>query len=69
MPRRCKYTRSTFMFPDEQDLEGHFDAETQFLEGFFAHLGPDGGNAFVLGSKLRGRGLHSSTFQLNLSRF
>mmetsp|Transcript_33607 Transcript_33607/g.53897 ORF Transcript_33607/g.53897 Transcript_33607/m.53897 type:complete len:992 (+) Transcript_33607:533-3508(+) len=54
VPRRCKYTRSTFLFPDEQPLDGDFDAETTFLEEHFGRLGPDGGNAFVLGSKLRG---------------
>ena len=53
-PRRCKYTRSTFLFPDEQDRRGDFDAETAFLEEYFGTLGPDGGNAFVLGSKTRG---------------
>mmetsp|Transcript_26577 Transcript_26577/g.65160 ORF Transcript_26577/g.65160 Transcript_26577/m.65160 type:complete len:492 (-) Transcript_26577:174-1649(-) len=53
-PRRVKYTRSTFLFPDEQPLDGCFDAESAFLEAHFGHLGPDGGNAFVLGSKLRG---------------
>lgn len=53
-PRRCKYTRSTFLFPDEQPMAGDFDAETAFLEEHFGNLGPDGGNAFVLGSKLRG---------------
>ena len=54
VPRRVKYTRSTFLFPDEQPMGGDFDKETEFLEEHFGSLGPDGGNAFVLGSKLRG---------------
>ena len=53
-PRRCKYTRSTFLFPDEQPMGGNFDEETKVLESYFGGLGPDGGNSFVLGSKLRG---------------
>ncbi len=52
-PRRAKYTRSTFMWPDEQPLEGNFDKEVEFLEQHFGALG-DGGNAFVLGSKTKG---------------
>lgn len=52
-PRRAKYTRSTFMWPDEQPLEGDFDREVDFLETHFGALG-DGGNAFVLGSKTKG---------------
>ena len=52
-PRRAKYTRSTFMWPDEQPLEGDFDKEVEFLERHFGALG-DGGNAFVLGSKTKG---------------
>ena len=54
VPRRVKYTRSTFLFPDEQPMGGDFEKETEFLEEHFGSLGPDGGNAFVLGSKLRG---------------
>ena len=53
-PRRVKYTRSTFLFPDEQPMRGDFDRETAFLEEHFGAMAPGGGNAFVLGSKLRG---------------
>ena len=53
-PRRVKYTRSTFDRPEEQPLEGCFTRETEFLERHFGELGPDGGNAFVLGSKNKG---------------
>ena len=53
-PRRVKYTRSTFDRPEEQPLEGCFKRETEFLETHFGRLGPDGGNAFVLGSATKG---------------
>ena len=53
-PRRVKYTRSTFDRPEDQPLEGCFTRETEFLEKHFGALGPDGGNAFVLGSKNKG---------------
>ena len=53
-PRRVKYTRSTFDRPEEQPLEGCFKRETEFLETHFGALGPDGGNAFVLGSANKG---------------
>lgn len=53
-PRRVKYTRSTFDRPEEQPLEGCFARETAFLERLFGALGPDGGNAFVLGSATKG---------------
>ena len=52
-PRRVKHTRSTFLFPDEQPMRGD-DRETAFLEEHFGAMAPGGGNAFVLGSKLRG---------------
>ena len=53
-PRRVKYTRSTFDRPEEQPLEGCFARETAVLERLFGALGPDGGNAFVLGSATKG---------------
>ena len=53
-PRRVKYTRSTFDRPLDQPLDGCFTRETEFLEQHFGALGPDGGNAFVLGSKNKG---------------
>ena len=53
-PRRVKYTRSTFDRPEEQPLDGCFARETAFLERLFGALGPDGGNAFVLGSATKG---------------
>ena len=53
-PRRVKYTRSTFDRPEEQPLDGCFARETAFLEEHFGALGPDGGNAFVLGSANKG---------------
>jgi hypothetical protein len=49
-PRRCKYSRASFLFPDEQPApyrEG-FDYEARFLRTHFGHLG-NGGSAYVLG--------------------
>jgi len=59
MKARCvKYSRSTFMWPEKQPLGGNFDKEVEILDGHFRALSPDGGDSFVLGSKLRGAQWH-----------
>eukprot|EP00271_Cylindrocystis_brebissonii_P000221 TRINITY_DN1025_c0_g1_i1.p1 TRINITY_DN1025_c0_g1~~TRINITY_DN1025_c0_g1_i1.p1 ORF type:complete len:960 (+),score=154.59 TRINITY_DN1025_c0_g1_i1:653-3532(+) len=58
VPRRCKYTRGTFLFPDAQPAPyNSFAGETQLLEKHFGHLG-GGGKAFVLGDTLRSPNWH-----------
>lgn len=52
-PRRCKYSRASYLFPEAQ-LAPHrsFDEESMFLEQHFGALG-GGGHAYVLGDALR----------------
>jgi ornithine decarboxylase len=58
-PRRCKYSRASFLFPDQQPTpyrEG-FDQEARFLRTHFGHLG-NGGSAYVLGDMFNGLQWH-----------
>ena len=58
-PRRCKYSRASFLFPEQQPApyrEG-FDYEARFLKTHFGHLG-NGGSAYVLGDMFNGLQWH-----------
>lgn len=58
-PRRCKYSRASFLFPEQQPApykEG-FDYEARFLRTHFGHLG-NGGSAYVLGDMFNGLQWH-----------
>lgn len=51
-PKRCRYTRGTFMFPESQPvLHRDFSSEAQYLDQYFGGLG-NGGKAYVLGDAL-----------------
>lgn len=55
---RCKFTRASFLFPDQQPHpHNHFDDETVFLRKHFGHIG-NGGSAYVLGDKFQGLQWH-----------
>mmetsp|Transcript_29250 Transcript_29250/g.95321 ORF Transcript_29250/g.95321 Transcript_29250/m.95321 type:complete len:906 (-) Transcript_29250:30-2747(-) len=57
-PARVRYSRACYAFPEEQPRpHGSFDDEVAFLETQFGHLG-DGGEAYVLGTSLRGLRWH-----------
>lgn len=58
-PRRCKYTRASFLFPDQQ-LHPHtgFDDEVSFLDKLFGQLDPAGRQAYVLGEDQHGLQWH-----------
>ncbi|GBF89555.1 S-adenosylmethionine decarboxylase [Raphidocelis subcapitata] len=58
-PRRCKYSRASFLFPEQQPTpyrEG-FEGEARFLRSHFGHLG-NGGSAYVLGDMFNGLQWH-----------
>eukprot|EP00271_Cylindrocystis_brebissonii_P008656 TRINITY_DN23128_c0_g1_i1.p1 TRINITY_DN23128_c0_g1~~TRINITY_DN23128_c0_g1_i1.p1 ORF type:complete len:942 (+),score=228.61 TRINITY_DN23128_c0_g1_i1:548-3373(+) len=53
LPRRCKYTRGSFIFPEAQPApHDSFTSEAKLLDKHFGHLS-GGGKAFVLGNALR----------------
>lgn len=57
-PRRCKFSRASFLFPDKQPApHTSFDDETIFLRKYFGDLG-NGGSAYVLGDKFQGLQWH-----------
>ncbi|MCO5565222.1 hypothetical protein L7F22_018895 [Adiantum nelumboides] len=54
----CKYTRSSFLFPEEQPYpHGSFSQEVEYLEGFFGKLG-SGSKAYVLGDPCQRQNWH-----------
>jgi S-adenosylmethionine decarboxylase proenzyme len=58
-PRRCKYSRASFLFPEQQPApyRDGFDVEARFLRSHFGHLG-NGGSAYVLGDMFNGLQWH-----------
>lgn len=58
-PVRCKFSRATFLFP-EQQLFPHtsFDDEVQFLDSQFANVIGSNGKAYVLGHPYEGLQWH-----------
>lgn len=57
-PRRCKFSRASFLFPEQQHFpHTSFDDETAFLRQYFGHLGT-GGSAYTLGDKFHGLQWH-----------
>jgi S-adenosylmethionine decarboxylase proenzyme len=58
-PRRCKYSRASFLFPEQQPApySDGFDSEARFLRTHFGHLG-NGGSAYVLGDMFNGLQWH-----------
>lgn len=57
---RCKYTRASFLFPENQPApySGGFEEEVAFLNQHFGHLHPEGGQAYVLGESFQGLQWH-----------
>jgi len=56
---RCRYSRASYLFPDQQPGEHKFFSdEAQFLDSHFGHLGLEGGRAHVLGDPLKGLQWH-----------
>lgn len=57
---RCKYTRASFLFPEQQPApHGNFDAEAAYLNTHFGHLEETGqGQAYVLGEQDQGLQWH-----------
>ncbi|KAI5074903.1 hypothetical protein GOP47_0010864 [Adiantum capillus-veneris] len=54
----CKYTRSSFLFPEEQPYpHGTFNQEVEYLEGVFGKLG-FGSKAYVLGDPCKRQNWH-----------
>lgn len=52
LPRRCKYSRASFLFPERQPSpHTNFDEETEFLRATFGSLGNECG--YVLGCKFQ----------------
>lgn len=57
-PRRCKYSRASFLFPEQQPFpHTSFEHEAFFLRQHFGHLG-NGGSAYVLGDMFNGLQWH-----------
>ncbi|GFH29354.1 S-adenosylmethionine decarboxylase proenzyme, partial [Haematococcus lacustris] len=58
-PRRCKYSRASFLFPDQQSHpHTSFDDEVAFLDKLFGQLDPNGRQAYVLGEDQHGLQWH-----------
>ncbi|PNH10116.1 S-adenosylmethionine decarboxylase proenzyme [Tetrabaena socialis] len=58
-PRRCKYTRASFLFPENQPFPyTAFEHEVGFLDGHFGPMCANGGTAFVLGEPYQGLQWH-----------
>jgi len=58
-PVRCKFSRATFLFPDQQHFpHTSFDDEVQFLDSQFAEPIGSAGNAYVLGDPDEGLQWH-----------
>lgn len=60
MSTRCKYTRASFLFPENQPApySAGFEEEVAFLNQHFGHLQPEGGQAYVLGETYQGLQWH-----------
>eukprot|EP00775_Hariotina_reticulata_P009401 gene9401-9565_t len=57
-PRRCKYSRASFLFPEQQPFpHTSFEHEAYFLRQHFGHMG-NGGSAYVLGDMFNGLQWH-----------
>ncbi|DBA97123.1 TPA: Mitochondrial 2-oxoadipate and 2-oxoglutarate transporter, variant 2 [Trebouxia sp. C0004] len=57
-PKRCKYSRASFLYPHHQPEEYQcFDQEVAYLKQHFGELG-HGGNAYVLGDASNGLQWH-----------
>lgn len=55
---RCKFSRASFLFPQQQLFpHTNFDDESLFLRSLFGHLG-NGGAAYVLGDRFNGLQWH-----------
>jgi S-adenosylmethionine decarboxylase proenzyme len=55
---RCKYSRASFLFPEQQPFPyTSFDQEAMYLRKHFGHLG-GGGSAYVLGDMFNGLQWH-----------
>lgn len=61
-PRRCKFTRASFLFP-EQQLYPHCSPKNEFdyLQKYFGHLQPGGGQAVIVGELSDGLQWHVYT--------
>ncbi|GIL89373.1 hypothetical protein Vretimale_18707 [Volvox reticuliferus] len=58
-PRRCKYTRASFLFPENQPFPyTAFEHEVGFLNEHFGAMCANGGTAFVLGEPYQGLQWH-----------
>lgn len=57
---RCKYTRASFLFPENQPAPYcvGFEEEAAFLNQHFGHLQADGGQAYILGEPSQGLQWH-----------
>ncbi|KXZ45202.1 hypothetical protein GPECTOR_57g492 [Gonium pectorale] len=58
-PRRCKYTRASFLFPENQPFPyTAFEHEVGFLDEHFAAVASNGSTAFLLGEPYQGLQWH-----------
>ncbi|GFR40826.1 hypothetical protein Agub_g1301 [Astrephomene gubernaculifera] len=58
-PRRCKYTRASFLFPENQPFPyTAFEHEVGFLDEHFGPMSANGSTAFVLGEPYQGLQWH-----------
>ncbi|GLC45172.1 hypothetical protein PLESTB_000427700 [Pleodorina starrii] len=58
-PRRCKYNRASFLFPENQPFPyTAFEHEVGFLDEHFGAMCANGGTAFVLGEPYQGLQWH-----------
>ncbi|KAG2436929.1 hypothetical protein HXX76_006448 [Chlamydomonas incerta] len=58
-PRRCKYTRASFLFPENQPFPyTAFEHEVGFLDEHFGAMCANGGTAFMLGEPYQGLQWH-----------
>uniref|UniRef100_A0A7S0R6E5 S-adenosylmethionine decarboxylase proenzyme n=1 Tax=Chlamydomonas leiostraca TaxID=1034604 RepID=A0A7S0R6E5_9CHLO len=58
-PLRCKYTRASFLFPEQQPFpHTSFDDETAFLDQFFGHMDAGDRQSYVLGEQFHGLQWH-----------
>ncbi|KAG2483528.1 hypothetical protein HYH03_017635 [Edaphochlamys debaryana] len=58
-PRRCKYDRASFLFPENQPFPyTAFEHEVGFLDQHFGAMCANGGTAFVLGEPYQGLQWH-----------
>ena len=61
-PLRVKYSRASYLFPDQQPSDHKFFCdEAAFLDTQFGHMGLQGGRAHILGDPLKGLQWHVYT--------